>query len=459
MAKTIVVKPLGLVLRQAGLVSSKQVKKALEESLTLPQCKVGEVLAIRGWIKPETADFFAEVWPKIITQTTNKNTNKRLQPLGQYLKAASLISQQQINQLLKIQETNSIKFGKLAVENNIISQTTLDFFLEHLNLIKTEDQINVYPEDIALELDTIENYLLNNQKCEPTKLLTRYQTIRKKGKIVADRDTVEQELLASGIVVRNNNLIQIAKPIYENSFDDDWLEEELANLQPYNQIRLEMFDLKDKAVIPHKIINAVNYWTNHEPFLTQKTYQLVQEKSAYISSGKEATTVEELVYQHIINDWKSGVAAKHFQRICDRIGRYSSDRLIDILTTYKKIYQLKEIDADSSWSETELLRIGLIESNNKRVKINNLIYQAVFDLRWIHDNLANSKTQLSFSSANKLVVESEKTALFNRSFPFKTKYFLSVVAIILVITNSYFIVKMLDYLAENKQPIRHNIIQ
>ena len=468
MVKTVVIKPLGLVLRQAGLVSSEQVEKALKESLNLPKYRLGEILAIRGLIKPETADFFAEIWPYIIESNGNyqieeatepkldsssqqhselfhnsrrysfpktkyrlrslptlqvnshhnfldeknaeidrvenkqfitfnelvqarKKSNPNIQPLGQYLKAANLINEQQIGQILDIQKDNSTNFGKIAVERGIISQNTLDFFLKHLNLIKTGEPIKICSETVALELDRIEKYLLYNQKCEPMNLLQTYYKIRQQGAVIAEGNLVEQELLISGIITIEKNAIRIAKTIYKAHFDEEWLEKELARLKPYNQIRLKMFDLDRKAVIPYKILNAVDRWCNHEPFLTQKLYQLIQAESNYVLPGEEESLVEELTYKYIIENWQTSVAAKHFQKIGDRLTNKDYAFSKSLLKVYKKIWQLKEINANNSREQTELLRIGLIKLENNRVSISNPIYQAVFDLQWIEKQLDKLK--------------------------------------------------------------------
>ena len=492
MAKTVVIKPLGLVLRKAGLISSAQVEIALKESLSLPKYKIGEILAIRGWIKPETADFFAEIWPYIIKsksnhqkeitdtaesildyslrssvfknsrmgsfpQTNNKlrnlatsqvnlgnqsaiakaskfnqkeSLNQNMQPLGQYLKAASLINEQQIDRILNIQKNSSANFGKIAVEQGLISQDTLDFFLRHLNLIKTGELIKIYPEAVALELDRIENYLLHNQRCEPINLLQTYGKIREKGIATANNNLVEQELLASGIVTLDKNIIRITKPIYQANFDEEWLEQELANLKPYNQIRLKMFDLDRKAVIPYKIINTVNHWSNHQPFLTQKLYQIIRAESNHVLPGEEETVIEELIYKYLIENWQNGVAAKHFQTISDRLLNNNNCSTETLLKSYKKIWQLKEINANNSQEQTELLRIGLIKLENNRVSLSNPIYQAVFDLQWIEKQLSKLKlskgSDLETRSANKLLTVSQKVSSGRK------KYILLTIAIVIL---------------------------
>jgi hypothetical protein len=448
MAKTIVAKPLGLVLRKAGLVSSEQIEKALKDSLLLPKCKIGEILAIRGLIKPQTADFFAEVWPNILA-------TRKLQPLGQYLKAASLINEQQVNQILKIQSYSSSKFGKIAVEQGLISQATLDFFLEHLNLIKAGETINVYSETVALELDRIESYLLKNQKCEAVKLLQKYDRIRRQRTLIAQGDLIEKELLASGIAILDRDSIKIAKPIYLAMFNESWVEKELANLQPYNQIRLKMFNLDNKAEIPYKILSAVNKWTEHQPDLTQKLYQLIQEQAIYITPGEEEIVVEELTYKYIIDNWKTGAAAKHFQAISDRIidNEYCSAQAL--LTSYKKIWQLKEINADnSSIEQRELLDIGLVKLNNNCLSVSNLIYQAVFNLQWIEAISSNLVKELKDTNPTQL--EAATIPMLPKNSLTKAKYqktLLSMIVIIISLVTIPFFLKLLEKKSPNNELI------
>ena len=53
-------KPLGLVLQEANLLAVPQIQLALRDQISYPYLRLGEILAMRGWIKQETADFFAQ---------------------------------------------------------------------------------------------------------------------------------------------------------------------------------------------------------------------------------------------------------------------------------------------------------------------------------------------------------------------------------------------------------------
>lgn len=438
MTKNLAIKPLGLVLRKAGLVSSQQIEQALQESLNLPQCRIGEILAIRGWIHPQTANFFAEIWPRVLIENSkltnsnspaqvsqnpigskpavnsqkrsplgvngqesvNPNTHQNVQdtsakvikPLGQYLQAAKLLDRQQIACILQLQARDSAKFGKIAVEQGFISQITLEYFLEHLYWLKSGIELAIYPESTALEIDRVENYLLDNRRCQSIDLLQKYQAIYQQGSIVATGDDTERELLASGIVILKQGNLRVAKPEYRETFDQEWLDKELANLQPYNQIRFKMFSLRDKVDTPYKITNAINYWCDRQPFLTQKLYLLVQGLTKSIIPGEEERIIEELVYRKIINNWQQGMAKEHFYSISDRIKQNDSCSAVTLLQTYKKIWQLKEVKyevaSETGIAQQELLRLGLLKLRHGRLRISNRIYQAVLDLSWVEQQLA-----------------------------------------------------------------------
>lgn len=133
-------KPLGQVLYEAGLVSAQQIEIALREQAKAPEFKIGKIFASRGWIKQQTADFFAEQWDELLREKTK-------QPLVYYLQQAALLDRTQINSLLK-QRHNSpekLRFHHLAVRQGLIKQQTVDFFLRNLLSIsgKRQDSDNI----------------------------------------------------------------------------------------------------------------------------------------------------------------------------------------------------------------------------------------------------------------------------------------------------------------------------
>ncbi len=117
---------IGELLETAGLVSQAQIEVAIRDQSQFPDQRLGEILALRGWVQPETVEFFLYLWPKVLTQP------KRY-PLGYYLKASGLLKDDQIKTLLKEQEKTGVKFGALAVLHGWLKQDTVTFFLQGLN--------------------------------------------------------------------------------------------------------------------------------------------------------------------------------------------------------------------------------------------------------------------------------------------------------------------------------------
>ena len=125
-------KRIGTILREADLVSIPQLDLALQDQKNFPNLRLGEILAMRGWIKTETANFFVQDWSSIL-QEENR------QPLGQYLVKSGLLEPQQLESILQEQKQTGIRFGTIAVMQGFLKSTTLDFFLMYL-----------FPEEMAV---------------------------------------------------------------------------------------------------------------------------------------------------------------------------------------------------------------------------------------------------------------------------------------------------------------------
>lgn len=125
MSKFITFKPIGEILQEAGLITSPQLEVALRDQIYYEDMRLGEILALRGWIQQDTADFFVQEWFKLI--------NKRIEhPIGYYLNKAGLLSEEDIKVILIEQHRTSLRFGDTAVRQGLIKQNTIEFFLENL---------------------------------------------------------------------------------------------------------------------------------------------------------------------------------------------------------------------------------------------------------------------------------------------------------------------------------------
>ncbi|MEL6441162.1 MAG: hypothetical protein AAFQ80_18145 [Cyanobacteria bacterium J06621_8] len=125
MSKFITFKPIGELLKEADLITSPQLEVALRDQTYNEDMRLGEILALRGWIKQDTADFFVQEWFKLINQRV-------AHPIGFYLKRAGLLTEQDIRLILAQQHNYALRFGDTAVQQGLIKPKTIDFFLQNL---------------------------------------------------------------------------------------------------------------------------------------------------------------------------------------------------------------------------------------------------------------------------------------------------------------------------------------
>lgn len=116
---------LGEVLHQADLISQAQIEVVLNDQEQHLEMRFGEILALRGWLKQETSDFFAEQWQALMRETPKT-------VIGRYLEQAGLLDKDQVESILEEQTRTGYKFGAIAVLHGWMRQQTLDFFLDAL---------------------------------------------------------------------------------------------------------------------------------------------------------------------------------------------------------------------------------------------------------------------------------------------------------------------------------------
>ena len=117
--------PLGYILKQAGLLTDLQITTALNAQQYSPHhLKIGQVIVEQGWLQQETIDFFAEHLPQI--------HHFPKQPIGQYLKQAKLLDDQQIDDILAAQKQTNLRFGEIAVQKGWVKPETINLILRYV---------------------------------------------------------------------------------------------------------------------------------------------------------------------------------------------------------------------------------------------------------------------------------------------------------------------------------------
>ncbi|MBT9313656.1 CHASE2 domain-containing protein [Leptothoe kymatousa] len=134
---------------------------------------------------------------------------------------------------------------------------------------------------------------------------------------------------------------------------------------------------------PDETVHHILAWTGGQPFLTQKLCQLVGRSAANLG---EAITVDLLVQKHIIDNWEAQDQPEHLGTIRDRI-LYNPVLAGRVLGIYQQLLQGEDIATDDSEPQLVLRLSGLVIDAQGRLAIANPIYQAVFDQRWVAQQL------------------------------------------------------------------------
>ncbi|MFM7578066.1 MAG: hypothetical protein ACKO5Q_14140, partial [Microcystaceae cyanobacterium] len=97
--------------------------------------------------------------------------------------------------------------------------------------------------------------------------------------------------------------------------------------------------------------------------------------------------VDQLVQTEIIHHWESQDEPVHLKTIRDRLLR-NEKTTGHLLGLYQHILEKGKIKADDSPEQSELKLSGLVVKNDGHLVVYNPIYQAVFNLNWVQQQLA-----------------------------------------------------------------------
>lgn len=202
------------------------------------------------------------------------------------------------------------------------------------------------------------------------------------------------------------------------------------NKTPFNigiPIKLKGFEIDEvspllKGLESKKITNSlavlkrILYWTGGQPFLTQKVCQLVsnQEDTFHNQKVEDNTDnirspylknmvtemlmnhsdlnvkVDTIVQHYVINNWEFNDYPEHLRTIQNRLLKH--EKKDKILKLYQKILTKKKVDKNKRNNEQiqQLLLSGIITYESNQIKLTNLIYETIFNLRWVQNHLKQS---------------------------------------------------------------------
>ncbi|TVP61667.1 MAG: GAF domain-containing protein [Nodularia sp. (in: Bacteria)] len=142
----------------------------------------------------------------------------------------------------------------------------------------------------------------------------------------------------------------------------------------------------DKVSNPQALLKEVLFWTNGQPFLTQKICQMIRSSSSSIPEKSEKVWIENLIRTHIIEDWEYQDEPEHLRTIRDRIlkGERQPTQMLEL---YRQILQQGQVRALDSLDERELILSGLLVKEQSYLTIHNRIYEVIFNHGWITQHI------------------------------------------------------------------------
>ena len=140
--------------------------------------------------------------------------------------------------------------------------------------------------------------------------------------------------------------------------------------------------LAEKVENPETVLQEILNWTGGQPFLTQKLCKLVFEKSE-----NSHPNIQHLVQKYIIENWEYQDEPEHLKTIRDRL-LSNEKRAGRLLGLYQQILQQGEIAVGCSSEQIELRLSGLVVKSKGNFKAYNCIYEQIFSLAWVNEQLA-----------------------------------------------------------------------
>lgn len=377
--------PLGAILQQAGLVSAEQVRQALEQQKQNGKSpRIGEILANKGLINPQTADFFAERWFRIADEQPK-------QPLGQYLKQAALLNEEQIQIILAEQKQTQVKFGELAIAKGWLKRATLNFFLRYLisnplgksGGLATEGQKlpEIKPADTLSQSQGTSLPLSNNfTRCNsPTSTTATSVAPEESGKSNQQRSRDNEE--------------------YSQKIHASFL-----------KIKQKVLNIEGQQNYSEQTIERVLFWTGGQSFLTKKLFALIAQQFNPDDQKTDKQQIDYLVKTQVITNWDQELKL-HFAGIKQRLLNNRQYQPQELLLLYRQVLAGKgQIDVSSP--QQELLKMGLVVEQQHQLMVANRIYYLVFSLGWVAKTLNRQprpKVPVKVRGGEKLTIVPQST--------------------------------------------------
>jgi hypothetical protein len=256
------------------------------------------------------------------------------------------------------------------------------------DFIQSQVISNWVSQDSPEHLNTIRNRLLN-KRVTGRRMLKLYQEILRNGEITDDGSPDQIELRLTGLVVQDRQKLKVYNKIYRNVFNETWVTTELNKIPAYYErvdqlaeilLRTE-FDENQRAAL----IEEIPAWTGGNLELTIIVILLLIDNKNELREGQEKPKIEQLIQKNIVENWLQNKAADHLQKIQNSL--LTPDKNVrSTLEIYQEILQGR-VFADNKPEKLALQQAELVIKNDDYLEVTNRIYQEVFNVQWVKQEL------------------------------------------------------------------------
>ncbi|BAY22094.1 WD-40 repeat-containing protein [Calothrix sp. NIES-2100] len=283
-------------------------------------------------------------------ETTGNNPNSILREVLFWTKGQPFLTQKLCHLLVNSLQNNidnKLKFipgNETYLVENLVRSYIID---------KWESQ------DEPEHLRTIRDRILRNEQFAGS-LLGIYRQLLQGMEVPTDDSREQVELLLSGLVCRKEGRLTVRSPIYQEVFNLEWVEKQLANLRPYSQA----FDIwlasnqedTSRLLRGQALIDAKN-WANGKS-LSNLDYLFL-------------AASEELEHQEIQQSLEAERAKEIEARLKEQQKRQAQQKKSTKIVTFLLVGMTIKFVISLAWGFSLLRQINSLETQVKCIPINH----------------------------------------------------------------------------------------
>jgi chemotaxis protein histidine kinase CheA len=133
------------------------------------------------------------------------------------------------------------------------------------------------------------------------------------------------------------------------------------------------------------LIEEILAWTGANLELTEIVIRLLIDNKNELREGQEKPLIEQLIQKNIVENWLQNKAAAHLQKIQNSL-LIPDKNVRSTLETYQDILQGR-VFADNKPEKLALQQAELVIKNDDYLEVTNRIYQEVFNVQWVKQEL------------------------------------------------------------------------